>query len=65
MADLLSEAERFAEVLTEVANGTVGRDVRFIVTPLAEPDGFAWVFAGGSSPGRPTLVPVVAGLPSW
>jgi hypothetical protein len=61
VSDLIAEGERFAEVLSEVVNGTVGRNVQFIVTPLEGPDDFAWVQPIGSSPGRPELVPIVAG----
>lgn len=62
MADLIQEAEQFASVLADVVNGTVGRDVNFIVTPLDDPHEFAWVYPEGSSPNKPVLIPIVAGL---
>lgn len=61
MAELVPAAEEFAATLAAVINGTVSRDIRFVVTPFEgrEP---ARVFPEGSIPTASTLIPVTAGL---
>lgn len=63
MANLIDSAEAFAAILTEVVNGTVSTDVRFVVTPFEGPPELAWVYPEGSIPANVVLIPIVAGLP--
>ncbi len=63
MANLIESAEAFAEILTEVVNGTVSTDVRFVVTPFEGPPELAWVYPERSTPASVVLIPIVAGLP--
>lgn len=63
MANLIESAESFAAILTEVVNGTVSTDIRFVVTPFAGPPDLAWVYPEGSTPATVVLIPIVAGLP--
>ena len=63
MAELVPKAEKFATILSEVVNGTVGRDVRFVVTPLVGPVELAWVFAEGSTPTKVLPIAIVCGMP--
>jgi hypothetical protein len=64
MTELLEAAEEFATTLTEVVNGTVTSNARYLVTPFDEPAEVAWVFPEGSTPARVALLPISAGLPA-
>ena len=55
-------AEDFADVLTDVVNGTVSAGTRFVVTPFLGPTELAWVFPEGSTPARVSLIPVASGF---
>ncbi len=62
MANLTEAAEVFAEILTDVVNGTVSTGARFVVTPFDGPTELAWVYPEGSTPANVSLIPIVAGL---
>lgn len=57
---LKDEANKFAAILTEVVNGTVSKEVDFVVT-LLEDGRVAWIFPRDSSPGKLELIPILVG----
>ncbi|MHB1089846.1 MAG: hypothetical protein ACYC06_00305 [Ilumatobacteraceae bacterium] len=64
MVSLNVAAEAFAGILTEVVNGTVTSDARFVVTLFKDHPNLAWVFPEGSTPGKRLTIPVNSGLKS-
>lgn len=64
MVSLNDEAEAFAGILTEIVNGTITTDARFVVTTLKDNPNLAWVFPEGSTLTERRIIPINSGLKS-
>jgi len=64
VVSLNDEAEEFAEVLTEIVNGTITTNARFVVTSFKDRPNLAWVFPKGSTLAKRLTIPINSGLKS-